>query len=206
MDRQQQFVLRTLEETGHPLRPAVVHRRARIPEVGGDRAGRTGGGVRRRASASTDPRSRASPGSTSPTWSPSPTRRRSRCCPGRRRAARTYSARMFCDIAMPDGSPSWADPRHVLRRVMGDAAAMGFTCYVHPEIEFFLLQRPARRRLGAGTCRPRRILRPGLATTWRRTSAAGRSRPWSRWGSRWSSPTTRGRRASRRSTCATPTR
>jgi glutamine synthetase len=53
---------------------------------------------------------------------------------------RTYSARMFCDIAMPDGSPSWADPRHVLRRVMGDAAAMGFTCYVHPEIEFFLLR------------------------------------------------------------------
>jgi len=53
---------------------------------------------------------------------------------------RSYSARMFCDIAMPDGSPSWADPRHVLRRVMGEAAAMGFTCYVHPEIEFFLLR------------------------------------------------------------------
>ena len=53
---------------------------------------------------------------------------------------RVYSARMFCDIAMPDGSPSWADPRHVLRRVMADAAAMGFTCYVHPEIEFFLLK------------------------------------------------------------------
>ncbi len=52
---------------------------------------------------------------------------------------RVYSARMFCDIAMPDGSPSWADPRHVLRRVMADAASMGFTCYVHPEIEFFLL-------------------------------------------------------------------
>ncbi|MEO5832590.1 MAG: type I glutamate--ammonia ligase [Nakamurella sp.] len=53
---------------------------------------------------------------------------------------RVYSARMFCDIAMPDGSPSWADPRHVLRRVMADAASMGFTCYVHPEIEFFLLK------------------------------------------------------------------
>jgi glutamine synthetase len=26
------------------------------------------------------------------------------------------SARMFCDIQMPDGSPSWADPRYVLRR------------------------------------------------------------------------------------------
>ena len=53
---------------------------------------------------------------------------------------RVYSARMFCDITMPDGSPSWADPRHVLRRAMGDAASMGFTCYVHPEIEFFLLK------------------------------------------------------------------
>ena len=27
-----------------------------------------------------------------------------------------HSARMFCDITMPDGSPSWADSRHVLRR------------------------------------------------------------------------------------------
>jgi glutamine synthetase len=53
---------------------------------------------------------------------------------------KTYSARMFCDITMPDGTPSWADPRHVLRRAMGEAAAMGFTCYVHPEIEFFLFK------------------------------------------------------------------
>jgi len=51
-----------------------------------------------------------------------------------------YSARMFCDIAMPDGSPSWADPRHVLRRGLSKAAEAGFTCYVHPEIEFFLLK------------------------------------------------------------------
>jgi glutamine synthetase len=50
-----------------------------------------------------------------------------------------YSARMFCDIAMPDGSPSWADPRHVLRRTLSKASEAGFTCYVHPEIEFFLL-------------------------------------------------------------------
>ncbi|TCP48662.1 glutamine synthetase [Tamaricihabitans halophyticus] len=50
-----------------------------------------------------------------------------------------YSARMFCDIAMPDGSPSWADPRHVLRRTLSKAGESGFTCYVHPEIEFFLL-------------------------------------------------------------------
>ena len=50
------------------------------------------------------------------------------------------SARMFCDIVMPDGQPSWADPRQVLRRQMKKAADQGFTCYVHPEIEFFLLK------------------------------------------------------------------
>ncbi|MBA3524513.1 MAG: type I glutamate--ammonia ligase [Geodermatophilaceae bacterium] len=50
------------------------------------------------------------------------------------------SARMFCDIAMPDGSPSWADPRQVLRRTLNKAAEMGFTFYTHPEIEFFLLK------------------------------------------------------------------
>ncbi|GAC57066.1 glutamine synthetase I [Gordonia hirsuta DSM 44140 = NBRC 16056] len=52
----------------------------------------------------------------------------------------TAAARMFCDIAMPDGSPSWADPRHVLRRQLSKAADQGFTCYVHPEIEFYLLK------------------------------------------------------------------
>ncbi|BBY53244.1 type I glutamate--ammonia ligase [Mycobacterium koreense] len=51
-----------------------------------------------------------------------------------------HSARMFCDITMPDGSPAWADPRHVLRRQLAKASDLGFTCYVHPEIEFFLLK------------------------------------------------------------------
>ena len=51
-----------------------------------------------------------------------------------------HSARMFCDIVMPDGSPSWADPRHVLRRQLNKAADLGFSCYVHPEVEFFLLE------------------------------------------------------------------
>jgi glutamine synthetase len=51
-----------------------------------------------------------------------------------------HSARMFCDITMPDGSPCWADPRHVLRRALSRASEAGFTCYVHPEIEFFLLR------------------------------------------------------------------
>ena len=49
-------------------------------------------------------------------------------------------ARMFCDIFMPDGSPSNADPRNVLKRVLRKAADMGYTCYTHPEMEFFLFK------------------------------------------------------------------
>lgn len=49
-------------------------------------------------------------------------------------------ARIFCDITMPDGSPSFADPRHVLKRALGKASDMGFSFYTHPEIEFFLFK------------------------------------------------------------------
>jgi len=49
-------------------------------------------------------------------------------------------ARMFCDILMPDGSPSYADPRYVLKRILSRAADMGFTFYTHPEVEFYLLR------------------------------------------------------------------
>ena len=50
------------------------------------------------------------------------------------------TARMFCDIAMPDGSPSYADPRYVLKRILQNAADQGFTFYTHPEIEFYLFK------------------------------------------------------------------
>ena len=49
-------------------------------------------------------------------------------------------ARMFCDIHTPEGEPFAADPRTVLRRNLGKAADMGFSFYVHPEIEFFLFR------------------------------------------------------------------
>jgi len=49
-------------------------------------------------------------------------------------------ARMFCDILMPDGSPSYADPRYVLKRTLSRVADMGFTFYTHPEVEFYLLR------------------------------------------------------------------
>lgn len=50
------------------------------------------------------------------------------------------AARMFCDILMPDGSPSFADSRNVLKRQLAKAADMGFTFYTHPEVEFFLFK------------------------------------------------------------------
>jgi glutamine synthetase len=50
------------------------------------------------------------------------------------------TARMFCDIVMPDGSASYSDPRNVLKRTLGKAGEQGFTFYTHPEIEFYLFQ------------------------------------------------------------------
>jgi glutamine synthetase len=57
------------------------------------------------------------------------------------RAEAPGTARMFCDILMPDGTPSYADPRYVLKRALARASDLGFTFYTHPEIEFFLFER-----------------------------------------------------------------
>jgi glutamine synthetase len=57
------------------------------------------------------------------------------------RAESPGTARMFCDILMPDGTPSYADPRYVLKRALAKASDQGFTFYTHPEIEFFLFER-----------------------------------------------------------------
>ena len=46
-------------------------------------------------------------------------------------------ARMFCDILTPDGEPFAGDPRYVLKRNLKRAAAMGFSFYVGPELEYF---------------------------------------------------------------------
>ncbi|HEY3605332.1 MAG TPA: type I glutamate--ammonia ligase [Sporichthyaceae bacterium] len=51
------------------------------------------------------------------------------------------TARMFCDILMTDGAPSFADPRYVLKRTLARASELGFTFYTHPEIEFYLFER-----------------------------------------------------------------
>jgi glutamine synthetase len=47
-------------------------------------------------------------------------------------------ARMFCDVVTPSREPYEGDPRHVLRRTLERAEAMGFDrFYVGPELEYF---------------------------------------------------------------------
>ncbi len=50
------------------------------------------------------------------------------------------TSRMYCDILTPDGEPSASDTRGVLKRTLQKASGMGFTCYTSPEIEFYLLK------------------------------------------------------------------
>ena len=49
-------------------------------------------------------------------------------------------ARLICDVHNPDGTAFAGDPRGVLKRVLRRADALGFTCNVGAELEFFLFQ------------------------------------------------------------------
>jgi glutamine synthetase len=46
-------------------------------------------------------------------------------------------ARMFCDIYEPGGKPFTGDPRYVLKKNLQEAARMGYTFNVGPELEYF---------------------------------------------------------------------
>src|SRR6202795_581882 len=49
--------------------------------------------------------------------------------------------RMFCDVITPEKTPHEGDPRHVLRRALERAQAMGFDTFnVGPELEYFLFE------------------------------------------------------------------
>lgn len=48
------------------------------------------------------------------------------------------TARLVCDVYGTDGKPFAGDPRHILKRQVEKAAAMGYTFNVGPECEFFL--------------------------------------------------------------------
>ncbi|MFP5360688.1 MAG: glutamine synthetase family protein [Actinomycetes bacterium] len=56
------------------------------------------------------------------------------------RGERQGAARMFCDIFTPDGEPAMSDPRQVLKRTLDKASSQGFSFYTHPEIEFYLFK------------------------------------------------------------------
>lgn len=62
------------------------------------------------------------------------------------RSSTDPTGRMFCDLTTPNGEAAAADPRHVLKRSLARAAEQGFSFYVHPEIEFYLLK---SKELGA---------------------------------------------------------
>ncbi|MCG9966728.1 type I glutamate--ammonia ligase [Pelotomaculum terephthalicicum JT] len=49
-------------------------------------------------------------------------------------------ARLICDVYNPDGSPFAGDPRYVLKKVLAEAAEIGYSMQVGPELEFFMFQ------------------------------------------------------------------
>jgi glutamine synthetase len=54
----------------------------------------------------------------------------------------TPVARVVCDITNLDGSPFEGDPRHVLRRSLEKAREKGFSFYCAPELEYFYFAAP----------------------------------------------------------------
>ena len=133
-----------------------------------------------------------------------PTRPRSRCCPGATPARRRpgCSATSPC----PTARPSYADPRYVLKRALKKAADLGFTFYTHPEVEFFLFKDPIVPGESPTPVDQLRLLRPHPAEPGQRLPAQGDHHAGAD-GHLGGVLPPRGRaRASRRSTCATPTR
>ena len=51
------------------------------------------------------------------------------------------TARVICDVYTPQGEHFEGDPRHVLKRALAAAAAMGYVYNTGPELEFFLFRR-----------------------------------------------------------------
>jgi glutamine synthetase len=54
------------------------------------------------------------------------------------RAGEGAVARLICDVYNPDGTPFSGCPRNTLKRVVQEAAGMGYRMNVGPELEFFL--------------------------------------------------------------------
>jgi glutamine synthetase len=63
-------------------------------------------------------------------------------------------ARMFCDVRTPEGAPFAADSRHALKRVLAQAADLGYAFLAGAEVEFFLFDADANADDGAREPRP----------------------------------------------------
>lgn len=50
------------------------------------------------------------------------------------------TARLICDVHLPDGTPFEGDPRNILKRQLEEAAKLGFVFNTGPELEFFLFK------------------------------------------------------------------
>ncbi len=59
----------------------------------------------------------------------------------------TAAARIICHVYTPHGRPFAGDPRYVLARMIEQAADLGYTYLVGPELEFFLFRYDAKKRL-----------------------------------------------------------
>jgi glutamine synthetase len=57
------------------------------------------------------------------------------------------TARLICNVYTPDGQPFPGDPRSILKKVLDEAAEMGFRYNTGPELEFFLLKPNANGNL-----------------------------------------------------------
>ncbi|MFH0927141.1 MAG: type I glutamate--ammonia ligase [Candidatus Micrarchaeota archaeon] len=51
------------------------------------------------------------------------------------------TARIICDVHMPDGKPFGGDPRYVLKKVLAEAKDAGYIYNTGPELEFFLFKK-----------------------------------------------------------------
>ena len=199
-EQQRDYVLRSVEERGRPVDPAVVHRRARQPQDYGHHAAR----ARQRArttgmtfdGSSIDGFSRVQEADVLAIPDPDTYE----LLPWADPAA--PEARIFCDIHQPRRPPFEGDPRQVLRRHVKAAHEAGLTFYIAPDIEYFYFEPHRRQR--AASARRRRLLRSHHQRRHRRTPQA--DDPHARdHGHSGRVQLPRGRSpASRRSTCVTP--
>jgi len=51
------------------------------------------------------------------------------------------TARIICDVHMPDGTPFYGDPRYILKKTLEEAKQIGYIYNTGPELEFFLFKK-----------------------------------------------------------------